>query len=130
MSKNTKVSFLLSANERQLINMTEEAIVAEVVNHYADHFFVTGEDPTPSRILQAFETRKCHAGILFALGKKLEAFHPEQGRKLILASIYWGENRGIDYLDAANRKTISHKINVLIKEEYEKREKAKRMKRR
>ena len=124
------MSFLLSATERQLINMTEEAIVAEVVSHYADNFFVTGEDPTPNRILQPFECRKCHAGILFANGKKLEVTHPELGRKLILASIYWGENRGKEYLDATNRKVIDNNIDELFRKEMEKREKAQKMMRR
>lgn len=130
MSKNPTANILMNLSEVQLLNMADAAIVAEVVNHYSDLHFMAGDEAVSQKTIAKHQARQAHCGILYAQGKKLERTHPELGRKLILASIFWGENRGMEYLDETARKVIRDNFQELLAQEAKEREKLAKMMRR
>lgn len=120
----------MSASELQLINMTDAAIAAEVVNHYLDMHKALNDDEPSSKAVEKFQTRLCHSGVLYAEGQRLSKTHPELGKKLILASNFWGDTRGYRFLEPSDRKTIEENLCNILKEEEEERERKRQMMRR
>lgn len=101
---------LYNASIDELIKMPEEEIFAEVVKHYDDLYEQCEKGVISDNIKEDFYRRSGRSAILFANGKNLYLRHPELGRKLMIASIFWGDSRGISCLDSEKR---SNKRSIL-----------------
>lgn len=100
---------LYNASIEELIKMSEEEIFAEVVKHYDDLYEQCEKGVITDKIKEEFYRCSGHSAMLFANGKKLYLNHPELGRKLMIASIFWGDSRGISCLDSEKRSILRNK---------------------
>lgn len=112
MSYNKK-TFLITATEQDLLSMTDEEITNEVIMHYEDqHWGVKWNRQTENERVE-LDHRTIHSGILYAEGKRLSVTHPALGRKLMLASAFWNEQRGLEcFTDEDKGRLVEHLARI------------------
>lgn len=95
-------SFLMTDSESELIRRPMSEILNEVKLHFEDGFDKAYKDGGLSTVTP----RLAHASILEAEGRRLYERHPEYGRKLIVASIFWQKMSGLDVLSEEEMKLM------------------------
>lgn len=119
MVNKTNKTFLLSATECELLTMTDEEIIQEVIHRFEDLQVAADSNSISEKTRKEMDERLCHCGILFAEGRRLATVYPELGRKLIVASVFWNEQRGLCYFTPSERKSLVNRITNLHIQESE-----------
>lgn len=123
MNKESKMmSFILTASTRELLGMPTETILEEVAQHFRDLRKDFEKGSVADKQVQAMERRLAHSSILLAEAARLEATHPEEAKKIYLASIFWKSTEGFDHIAPERKQAILARVAEIEEEERRKTE--------
>lgn len=117
-----KMSFLLTASTRELLGTPTEVILEEVAQHFRDLRKDFQKGSVSDKLVQALERRMAHSSILLVEAGRLEVTHPEEARKIYLASIFWKSTEGFDHIAPECKQAILTRVAEIEEEERHKAE--------
>lgn len=120
--ENKKMSFLLTASTRELLWMPTETIQEEVAQRFRDLRNEFDKGNVADKLVQALERRLAHSSILKADAERLEVIHPEEAKKIYLASIFWKSTEGFDHIAPERKQAILNRVAEIEEEERRKEE--------